>query len=449
MADPAWRTKDAAAFSPQASLVKLSAVLAPTDRRRGPERCGEAAIVRHDGSVIKARRSPERRRRGLRRAHGRYLLPAKERTRHGVQQRHFPVLLPAVVPPGLLRDALQQMGSGGVQHRFLCLGRADLRRAAVCVDRHELRARAEDRARPRLRPGPALGRRRHRPQPDPAAAVQVQRLRDRDPGDGRRPVAETRRQILLRPAARHLVLHLPRALVPDRRLPRRRAGRAQRPRLSRCTSPCSRSSSPGRSIRYKTSPAQLAGPRDRHRADGVRHSLFVIGLVKKVADRRTRLARSRRRGLRAAARTSSRRRSPGSASSATRCQIYFDFSGYSDMAIGLGAHDRLQLPEQFQLPLHRRVDHRVLAPLAHLPVDLVPRLPLHPARRQPARRRPHLRQPADRVPLCGLWHGAAWTFVLWGAAHGAFLVLERLGLGRLVARVPPPCSMAMSCSSSW
>ena len=118
-----------------------------------------------------ARAAPERSSAGSRA----YLPPAKERTRHGVQQRHFPVLLPAVVPPGLLRDALQQMGSGGVQHRFLCLGRADLRRAAVCVDRRELRARAEDRAGPRLRPGPALGRRRHRPQPDPAAAVQVQR----------------------------------------------------------------------------------------------------------------------------------------------------------------------------------------------------------------------------------------------------------------------------------
>src|SRR5215212_9878561 len=53
VADPAWRAKDAAAFSPQARLVKLSAVLALTDPRRRPGRCGEAAIVRHGGSVIK------------------------------------------------------------------------------------------------------------------------------------------------------------------------------------------------------------------------------------------------------------------------------------------------------------------------------------------------------------------------------------------------------------
>jgi alginate O-acetyltransferase complex protein AlgI len=38
--------------------------------------------------------------------------------------------------------------------------------------------------------------------------------------------------------------------------------------------------------------------------------------------------------------------------------------------------------------------------------------------------------------LCGLWHGARWTFVAWGAFHGAFLVLERAGFGRVLARVP-------------
>ena len=38
--------------------------------------------------------------------------------------------------------------------------------------------------------------------------------------------------------------------------------------------------------------------------------------------------------------------------------------------------------------------------------------------------------------LCGLWHGAAWNFVLWGAWHGLFLVFERVGLNRLLARAP-------------
>ncbi len=44
--------------------------------------------------------------------------------------------------------------------------------------------------------------------------------------------------------------------------------------------------------------------------------------------------------------------------------------------------------------------------------------------------------------LCGLWHGASWTFVLWGAWHGAFLVLERVGLGRLIARLARPVANA-------
>ncbi len=39
--------------------------------------------------------------------------------------------------------------------------------------------------------------------------------------------------------------------------------------------------------------------------------------------------------------------------------------------------------------------------------------------------------------LCGLWHGASWPFVLWGVWHGAFLVIERAGLDRVVARIGP------------
>jgi len=42
--------------------------------------------------------------------------------------------------------------------------------------------------------------------------------------------------------------------------------------------------------------------------------------------------------------------------------------------------------------------------------------------------------------LCGLWHGASWTYVMWGAHHGLFLVLERAGLGRALARLPRPLS---------
>src|SRR5262249_2342485 len=40
--------------------------------------------------------------------------------------------------------------------------------------------------------------------------------------------------------------------------------------------------------------------------------------------------------------------------------------------------------------------------------------------------------------LCGLWHGASWTFIVWGFYHGAFLVLERTGWGRRLERLPAP-----------
>ena len=60
-------------------------------------------------------------------------------------------------------------------------------------------------------------------------------------------------------------------------------------------------------------------------------------------------------------------------------QIYCDFSGYSDIAIGSARVMGFRLMENFGTPYYSRVDHRVLAPLAHLALDLVPRLRVHPA----------------------------------------------------------------------
>ncbi len=52
--------------------------------------------------------------------------------------------------------------------------------------------------------------------------------------------------------------------------------------------------------------------------------------------------------------------------------------------------------------------------------------------------------------LCGLWHGASWNFVIWGLFHGAFLVVERLGLANRVMRLWRPLRHAVSAgSSSW
>ena len=67
-------------------------------------------------------------------------------------------------------------------------------------------------------------------------------------------------------------------------------------------------------------------------------------------------------------------------------QIYFDFSGYSDMAIGLALLFGIRLPVNFRSPYKATVDHRVLAALAHHAVALFARLSLHSPWRQPARR---------------------------------------------------------------
>jgi MBOAT, membrane-bound O-acyltransferase family len=66
-------------------------------------------------------------------------------------------------------------------------------------------------------------------------------------------------------------------------------------------------------------------------------------------------------------------------------QIYCDFSGYTDMAIGLALFLGRAPAHQFFTTIHRHVVDRVLAPLAHHAVDLVARLSLHPARRKPRR----------------------------------------------------------------
>ena len=64
-------------------------------------------------------------------------------------------------------------------------------------------------------------------------------------------------------------------------------------------------------------------------------------------------------------------------------QIYFDFSGYSDMAIGMGQMLGFRLPGELQLPLYRRLRDGVLAAVAHFPDHMVPGISVHPPGRQP------------------------------------------------------------------
>ncbi len=108
-------------------------------------------------------------------------------------------------------------------------------------------------------------------------------------------------------------------------------------------------------------------------------------------------------------------------------QIYFDFSGYSDMAIGLGRLFGFRFPENFRYP-YAAASVQDFWRRWHISLSSWFRdyvyVPLGGNRG--SSRRTHVNLVAVFF-LCGLWHGASWTFVVWGLFHGAFLVLERLG----------------------
>ncbi|HTI40070.1 MAG TPA: MBOAT family protein [Vicinamibacterales bacterium] len=107
-------------------------------------------------------------------------------------------------------------------------------------------------------------------------------------------------------------------------------------------------------------------------------------------------------------------------------QIYFDFSGYSDMAIGLGAMFGFRFPENFNYPyIATSVQdfwRRWHMSLSRWFRDYV-YVPLGGNRVSAGRTYVNL---IAVFFLCGLWHGASWTFVAWGLYHGVFLVIERL-----------------------
>jgi len=123
-------------------------------------------------------------------------------------------------------------------------------------------------------------------------------------------------------------------------------------------------------------------------------------------------------------------------------QIYFDFSGYSDMAIGLGRMFGFRFLENFNYPYISRSITEFWRRW-HISLSTWYRdylyIPLG------GNRRGTLRTYLNLVIvffLCGLWHGASWTFVVWGLFHGLFLVLERLGLGKFLASRHPAAQHA-------
>jgi alginate O-acetyltransferase complex protein AlgI len=105
-------------------------------------------------------------------------------------------------------------------------------------------------------------------------------------------------------------------------------------------------------------------------------------------------------------------------------QLYFDFSGYSDMAIGLSLLFNIRLPYNFDSP-YRSLNITEFWRRWHMTLSAFLRdylyIPLGGSKRGPVRRYVNL---MITMLLGGLWHGANWTFVFWGGLHGAYLVVN-------------------------
>lgn len=115
-------------------------------------------------------------------------------------------------------------------------------------------------------------------------------------------------------------------------------------------------------------------------------------------------------------------------------QIYYDFSGYSDMAIGLGKMFGFDFLENFNYPyLSRSI--REFWQRWHISLGTWFReyvyIPLGGNRKGTIRTYVNL---SVVFLLTGLWHGANWTFVLWGVYHGFFQIAERLGLKKILKK---------------
>src|SRR5665213_103346 len=117
-------------------------------------------------------------------------------------------------------------------------------------------------------------------------------------------------------------------------------------------------------------------------------------------------------------------------------QIYFDFSGYSDMAVGMGKMFGFTFLENFQFPYIsqsiKEFWRRWHISLSTWFRDYV-YIPLGGNRVSEGRNHFNL---VTVFFLCGLWHGASWTFVVWGLYHGLFLVLERTRFGEIQMKFP-------------
>ena len=184
-------------------------------------------------------------------------------------------------------------------------------------------------------------------------------------------------------------------------------------------------------VRYREIAGQLTDRDDSLAAFGSGTARFLYGLAKKVllANQMGVLADNMLL-------TRSGTASAWVGMAAYTLQIYFDFSGYSDMAIGLGGMFGFRFPENFDYPyLSKSITefwrrwHMTLSSwfreYVYIPLG--------------GNRRGLTRQCLNLLivwALTGLWHGASVNFVLWGLYYALLLILEKLLTGKLLARLP-------------
>ena len=183
-------------------------------------------------------------------------------------------------------------------------------------------------------------------------------------------------------------------------------------------------------VRYRDVAEQLESRRENLPQFAAGVSLFILGLSKKLL-----LANPM------GALWENLQTQPGCLSAwcgmfAYTLQIYFDFSGYSDMAIGLGRIFGFDFPENFNYP-YTALSITEFWRRWHISLSSWFRdyvyIPLGGNRVSRLR---WLRNLLIVWALTGLWHGASWNFVLWGLYYGLLLAAEKLFLGRLLEKLP-------------
>jgi alginate O-acetyltransferase complex protein AlgI len=189
-------------------------------------------------------------------------------------------------------------------------------------------------------------------------------------------------------------------------------------------------------VRYKTIAGQLLNRRHSAQKFVAGVQLFILGLGQKVLIANVAAGPADRIFALDPADLSMAVAWAGAA--AYSIQIFFDFAGYSNMAIGLGLMFGFRFPRNFNYPYAAQSVtefwRRWHITLSRWFRDYV-YIPLGGNRQGAWRTYANL---TLVFLLCGLWHGAAWTFIVWGLWHGGFLVLERIGLGAVLKKTWRP-----------